>query len=252
MVTGASRGLGRAYALELAARGANLVLVARSGAALRELATTIRDRHGVKVEAIPADLAAPSAVDALAMPVDLLLNNAAYGPVGPFFGRPFEQNLRAVALNVTGLMTLTHRIGREMLARGSGGIINVASTAAFQPMPYQAGYAATKAFVLSFTEALAEETRGSGVRIMAAHPGAVDTGFFDGTTATIDPRFADSPESVAAKTLDDFARGRTVSYPGRLVHRVATWAPRALPRRAVTRITGGLNRHNGLHEAADT
>ncbi|NUT51220.1 MAG: SDR family NAD(P)-dependent oxidoreductase [Saccharothrix sp.] len=215
-------------------------------------------RHGVAVDVVPADLADPDGPASLVAAraarghrVDLLVNNAGAGSVGPFFSRPFEQALDSVRLNVTGLMALTGLVGRDMLDRGSGGIVNVASTAAFQPMPYQAGYAATKAFVLSFTEAVAEETRGTGVRVMVAHPGATATGFFDGTTATLDPRVADSPESVAARTLDDFARGRTASYPGRPLTRVGTWVARFLPRRTVTRLVAALNRKLGFHEVRD-
>ncbi len=118
-------------------------------------------------------------------------------------------------------------------------------------MPYQSSYAASKAFVLSFSEALAAELRGSGVTVMAAHPGAVATGFFDGTTATIDPRAADTPERVAARTLDDFARGRHVSYPGRVVNRVGTLVPRLLPRRTTTSLVGRLNRGLGFDHVSD-
>src|SRR5690606_18194364 len=107
-------------------------------------------------------------------------------------------------------------------ARGSGGIVNVASVAAFQPMPFQATYAASKAFVLSFSESLAEELRGSGVHVMASHPGPIDTGFFDGTTATIQSG-ADTPERIAARTLDDYAKRRAVSYPGQARYRAVTW-----------------------------
>lgn len=106
-------------------------------------------------------------------------------------------------------------------------------------------YAATKAFVLFFTEALAEELRDTGVRVMGAHPGATDTGFFDHTTAVMDPRVTDRPEVVAAQTLDDFARGKAASYPGRRLHRVSSWAPRFLPRTAVTRTVAAMNRKLG-------
>ena len=126
-------------------------------------------------------------------------------------------------------------------------------------MPYQASYAATKAFVLSFTEALAEELRGTGVHVMAAHPGAIATGFFDGTSATIDPRAADTPTAVAARTLDDYARRRAASYPGRVVNRVLTLARSAAAahrRRAVGRRVQpqpgparGRRRHLSAHAA---
>ncbi|MFG2721745.1 SDR family NAD(P)-dependent oxidoreductase [Streptomyces sp. NPDC048416] len=123
--------------------------------------------------------------------------------------------------------------------------------AAFQPMTYQASYAATKAIVLSFTEAHAEEVRGTGVRVMAAHPGALDTGFFDGTTASMDPKTTDTPADVAASTLDDCARGRSISFPGRASNRAGTWASRLLPRTTIARITGNLNRKAGFDAVRD-
>ncbi|MFJ3406491.1 SDR family NAD(P)-dependent oxidoreductase [Promicromonospora sp. NPDC090134] len=256
LVTGASRGLGTAYATELARRGSDLVLVARSAPALDELATRIRAAHDVTVTTRAVDLTDRDQVAALvhdldpaSAPVDLLVNNAGMGPAGPFLDRPFEPHQTAVDLNVSALMALTYGFGTPMAARGSGGIINVASTAAFQPMPYQASYAATKAFVLSFTEAVAEELRGTGVRVMAAHPGGTDTAFFEGTTHTMDRRFVDSPDDVARRTLDDFARGRSASYPGQRLNQVASWLPRILPRTATTRITGKLNRTLGLDAA---
>jgi len=257
LVTGASKGIGAACAHELARRGADLVLVARSAEALERLADELRIAHGVRVEVIAANLAerdGPAKVaaelESRDVHVDLLLNNAGAGSVGPFFARPFNAQLASVDLNVTGLMTLTHLLGRRMVAAGSGGIITVSSTAAFQPLAYQAVYAATKAFVLSFSEALAEELAGTGVRVMAAHPGAVATGFFDGTTATITGP-ADSPERIARQVLDDFERGRHASYPGRWVNRGQTWAARLLPRRQVAALGAWFNRKLGFDHVSD-
>jgi short-subunit dehydrogenase len=259
LVTGASKGLGVAYATELARRGTDLVLVARSQDALERLAAELRDAHGVRVDVIVADLGAtdgPAHVaDELAdrgIEVDLLLNNAGLGSAGPFFDRPLDQQLLSVGVNVSGLLALTHRLGGQMLRRGRGGIINVASTAAFQPMPYQAAYAATKSFHLSFGEALAVELRGSGLTVMTVHPGAIATGFFDGTTATIDLRVADTPERIATRTLDDFVRGRRVSFPGRSFNRVGVWAAELLPRRTTAALIGALNRKRGLDHVTDT
>ena len=257
LVTGASKGLGRAFALELARRGARVVLVARSDGDLQEVAAQIRRHGGPDAEVVTADLSAPDgpprvlrALHERGLAVDLLVNNAGSGSAGPFLGRPLEPQLRSVALNISGVLALTHALGADLAARGSGGIINVSSTAAFQPLPYQATYAATKAFVLSFTEALAEELRGSGVHVMAAHPGAIATGFFDGTSATMDPR-ADAPAAVAAKTLDDFSRRAAASYPGRAANRASTWPSRVLPRTVVARVAGGLTRRQRLHEVVD-
>ncbi|HWU57596.1 MAG TPA: SDR family oxidoreductase [Microbacteriaceae bacterium] len=258
LVTGASKGLGAAYATELARRGANLILVARSAAELDRRAASLTAAHGVAVHTFAADLTSAdstarllAALDEAGLAVDLLINNAGTGAVGPFLDRPLQPNLQSVRLNIDALMTLTQAIGRGMVSRGAGGIVNIASTAAFQPMPYQSSYAATKAFVLSFTEALAEELHGSGVRVMVAHPGATATGFFDGTSAVMEPKAADSPESVATRTLDDFARGKTASYPGRWSTRVTTWAARVLPRTTIARLTGRLNRVNGFHDVVD-
>ena len=258
LVTGASQGIGAAYARDLARRGARLVLVARTGSALRRVADVIQQTYGVDVTPVPADLAVPDGVSRLVdeldrqgHTVDLLVNNAGAGAVGPFLSTSLERNVGSVELNVIALMSLTHVLGRRMAERGHGGIVNVSSTAAFQPMPYQASYAATKAFVLSFTEALAEELRETGVRVMAAHPGATDTGFFNGTSATMNPAFTDDPEEVAARTFDAFARGAVNSYPGRAANRAASWVARALPRKTVTRLTGRLNRAMGFHLAHD-
>lgn len=256
LVTGASKGLGEALARELAARGAHLVLVARSAAPLRTLAEQLRAAHGVTAEVIVADLAAPDGAQRVAdtlserrTDVDLLINNAGIGAVGPFFTQPLEPNLQSVGLNVTGLMALTHHIGSGMLERG-GGIVNVASGAAFQPMPYQASYGATKAFVLSFTEAIAEELRGTRIRVMGAYPGATDTGFFDHTTATMDPK-AISPHHAATRILDDYSRGRTTSFPGGASDRVLASLPRLLPRSLTARLAGDVNRRAG-HDRSRT
>lgn len=258
LVTGASKGLGRALALELARRGAQLILVARSEGQLHELATEIRQRHGGQdAEVIVGDLIAPGGPQQIlrelsdrGLTVDLLVNNAGAGDAGAFLRRPLEPQLRTIELNVNGLLALTHAIGGELVARGSGGIINVASVAGFQPMPFQATYAASKAFVLSFSESLAEELRGSGVHVMASHPGPIDTGFFDGTTATMQTG-ADTPERIAARTLDDYAKRRAASYPGRPRYRVVTWIARLLPRAAAARVTGTVNRRLRYDEVLD-
>ncbi|MCP2265528.1 SDR family NAD(P)-dependent oxidoreductase [Promicromonospora thailandica] len=255
LITGASKGIGEAFALELAERGADLVLVARSLEPLEKLAGRIRADHGVRVDTIAADLGRPGGVDELTrtvdergLRIDLLVNNAGMGTFGPFLGRPLGPNTVSVDLNVTALMALAHHFGAAMLERNAGGIINVASAAAFQPMPYQASYGASKAFVLSFTEALAEELRGTGVRVMAAHPGPVRTGFFDDTTATMNPR-AVSPQRIATNTLNDFARARPMSFPGGLTDRALATVSRFLPRSTVARLSGEYNRRAGHDQA---
>lgn len=256
LITGATKGIGRALARELARRGADLILVARSEPDLRQVAGDIRSRHDVTVHTIAADLGTPGGTDRLlaeldGRTVDLLINNAGIGTAGPFLDGTLARHHSSIDLNITGLTTLTYELGRSMVARGTGGIVNVASTAAFQPMPYQASYAATKAFVLSFTEALAAELRGTGVHVMAAHPGGTETSFFDTSTASINSAFTDSAERVAADILDDYAKQRAASYPGRSTNRAITVVSRFLPRRTVTTLTAALNRKLNLHTARD-
>ncbi len=257
LITGASKGIGEELARALAARGARLVLVARSATRLDEVAEQLRARGADRVDVIAADLfnretarSVTEELDARGLTVDILFNNAGLGAVGPFLDRPLAHDLGSVDLNITAILGLTHELGGRMKQRGAGGIINVASAAAFQPMPYQASYGASKAYVLSFTEALAEELRGSGVRVMVAHPGPVKTGFFDSTTARIDPR-AVSPAQIATRILDDFVRGRSTSFPGRFSDRATALVPRLLPRAVIARVVGNLNRKNGYDHVED-
>jgi short-subunit dehydrogenase len=258
LVTGASKGLGRALALELARRGARLILVARSEGQLRELATEIRQRHGGQdTEVIAGDLIAPDGPQQIlrelsdrGLTVDLLVNNAGAGDSGAIHPRPHQPQLRTIPHNLNRLRALTPPHRGELVARGSGGIINVASVAGFLPMPFQATYAASKAFVLSFSESLAEELHGSGVHVMASHPGPINTGFFDGTTATMQTG-ADTPERIAARTLDDYARRRAASYPGQPRYRFVTWIGRVLPRVAAARVAGAVNRRLHYDEVVD-
>lgn len=254
LVTGASKGLGKAYAEELARRGANLVLVARSGALLNELADRLRATNNTRVEVIQADLAETAAPFSLLrelqrrdIDVDLLVNNVGIGAVGQFLKQPLEQQLLTVQVNISGVVALTHLIGKTMVARRTGGIINVASNGAFQPMPYQATYAATKSFLLMFSEALAEEVSGTGVGVMVACPGPTATQFFDGSTIILPPKTMDAPEDIARQTLDDFTRGKVVSYPGRRSTWINTLASRFLPRTTVTKIAGRITRKAGFN-----
>ncbi|WP_198942825.1 SDR family NAD(P)-dependent oxidoreductase [Actinophytocola xanthii] len=257
-MTGASRGLGRAFALDLAQRGARLVLLARSAGTLRQVAEEIRERTGgAAPQVIVADLATPDGpkqavreLKALGVPLDLLVNNAAIGTQGSFLARDLEPQLRAVAVNAGGMLALTHPIAADMVARGSGGIIVVTSGAAFSPMGYLASYGATKAFQLYFTEALAEELRGTGIQVMGAHVSNMDTTFGEGPTAAVDPK-ADQPSDVAARVLDDFARGRAASYPGSFMNRVLTWPSRVLPRVTVARVATAYARKRGLDKVVE-
>ena len=183
LVTGASSGLGEQFARQLAARGSNLVLVARSADRLAALADELRARHRVTATAMPADLSLADDVSRVAAAaattkVDVLVNNAGFGTYGTFAGLDANREHDEVMVNAVAVVDLAHAVLPGMLASRRGGIITVASSIAFQPSPGQAVYGATKAFALAFSEALWAETRGSGVRILALCPGPVATGFF--------------------------------------------------------------------------
>ena len=177
VVTGASSGLGRGLAARLADRGMSLVLTGRNEARLDEVAHQIRRAApGVKVETVAADLSTRSGVSALLdhvgdRPIEVLVNNAGFGSYGPFAEADPDREADEVAVDVSAVVALARAFLPGMLARGSGGILNVASTIAFQPAPYQAVYGASKAFVLSFSQALWAEARAAGVAVTALCPG---------------------------------------------------------------------------------
>ncbi|MDP9073073.1 MAG: SDR family oxidoreductase, partial [Actinomycetota bacterium] len=182
LVTGASSGIGAVFADQLAARGANLILVARSTDALEELAARLRQAYRVDVQVRTTDLGDLAARHHLlasldGITVDLLVNNAGFASHGGFVDLPIDRELGQVEVNCSAVVHLSRILLPPMLARGRGGIVNVASTAGLVPCPNMATYGATKAFVVSFSEAISVECRGSGVRILAFCPGAVATNF---------------------------------------------------------------------------
>jgi uncharacterized protein len=244
LVTGASSGIGAAFARELARRGADLVLVARSQDKLTALADELSASFGVAADVAVADLANPSAADDLAaelrgrdLQIDILVNNAGFGLFALLHQADGASLADMIRVNVGALVDLTRLYLPAMLERGRGAVINVASTAAFQPVPHMAVYGATKAFVLSFTEALWAETRDSGVRVTAICPGSTDTGFFDiaGEDAQVGRRM--SPERVVNATLRALDRRASTVVPG-----AGNWllanSSRLAPRQLVARIAG--------------
>jgi len=224
LVTGASAGIGRAFAQQLAARGTDLVLVARDGARLEELATELRSRAGVAVECRAADLLDPAGLEAVAsrvaaddQPVDLLVNNAGMGTFGHFATLDGERELDEVRLNVVALVRLTHAALGAMEARGSGAVVNVSSIAGYQPAPDSATYGATKAFVNSFSHALHEEARAKGVHVMALCPGYTRTEFHERAglgVSHLPEMLWQSADEVVRVALRDLDRHRSVSIPG--------------------------------------
>jgi len=184
LITGASAGIGVDLAACFAKDGYDLIITARTEAALRDVADRISKAHGVKVTPITCDLGAPGGGARLAadiaqrgLAVDVLVNNASFGFTGPFAEAPIDQHLGMIDLNVRAVTELTHIYWKSMLTKKRGGILNVASTAAFQPGPLMSVYYASKAFVLSFTEALWEEARGTGVHVSALCPGPTVSSF---------------------------------------------------------------------------
>ncbi|MFS0695946.1 SDR family NAD(P)-dependent oxidoreductase [Streptomyces nitrosporeus] len=223
LVTGASSGLGAEFAVRLAARGHDLVLVARSEDRLTTLAERLAAKYGVRAHVLPQDLAEPDAArrvaDRLAargLSVDLLVNNAGFGTCGRFEEIDADRDHDQLMVNVVALVGLTHALLPGMLERGTGAVVNVASTAAFQPAPYFAVYGAAKAFVLDFGLALRQEYRRRGIRVLTLCPGPVDTPFFDviGTRDAAVNGSMTTPEPVVRAALRALDRDRGYVAPG--------------------------------------
>jgi short-subunit dehydrogenase len=219
VITGASSGLGAIFADQLAKRGHSLVLAGRDEARLKAVAHQV----GGNAEVVVGDLGTDAGIDALVThldgrEIDVLVNNAGFGTYGPFAEIDAGREHELVAVNVDALVRLTHAVLPDMLARGRGGILNVASTIAFQPGTYQATYGASKAFVLSLSQALWAETRGAGVTVTALCPGPTRTGFVDALGSDVSHtaiyRRLAAPEPVVAAGLRALDRGRAVVVPG--------------------------------------
>ncbi|HMH58048.1 MAG TPA: SDR family oxidoreductase [Galbitalea sp.] len=250
LVTGASSGLGAEFASQLAARGANLILVARRAERLEALKADLLAKHGVIVNVIPTDLAAAGASSALAakitklgLPVHSLINNAGFGSHNRFEDEDADRVHEEVALNVAAVVDLSKVFYTELLQHGTGVLVNVASTAAFQPVPRMAVYGASKAFVLSFTEALWFEARPSGLKVIALCPGATATEFFDvaGPEArTGRVQSASTVVGIALRALD--RRNPPPSVVTGFTNVAATIAERLMPRRALVSAVGRLTR----------
>jgi short-subunit dehydrogenase len=253
LITGASTGIGRELALLAASRGRSLVLVARSEDKLEELARTVSDGNGVRAESIALDLSEPEAPEALAreiqrrdITIEVLVNNAGFGSLGRFHETGVERQLEMLRLNVLALTHLTHLFLGPMLARRRGRILNVASTAGLQPGPYMAVYYASKAYVLSFSEALAEELRGTGVTSTALLPGPTRTEFQSradmAESRLVRFGMADA-RSVAEAGYRGMEAGKVVVIPG-ITNKAGSLLVRVSPRAAVRRVVSWLNRGN--------
>lgn len=249
LVTGASSGLGAEFARQLAARGSDLILVARSADRMTTFADELRSTYHVDVTTVPADLSVADDVGrvvelAASTPVHLLVNNAGFGSYGDFAGLDATRERAQVMVNVAAVVDLAHSVLPGMLSRRAGGIITIASTIAFQPSPLQAVYGASKAFDLAFSEALWAETRGSGVRIVALCPGPTATGYLAGlgddraTTSRI-YRHAGNPADVVRAGLSGLDRDDMTVIPG-LRNRVIAEGYRFFPRTVMARVSGRM------------
>ena len=223
LITGASSGIGEAFARRLAAQRHDLVLVARSEKALHELCDELMLEHGVTAHYVVLDLTQPDAdvrlfeeTERHGFEIDWLINNAGFGSIGDFQALDLDHELRMIDLNVRSLVALTHRYLVKMRERGSGTIINVSSAAGFQPIPFMATYAATKSFVSSFSEAIAEENRPFGIRVLVLCPGPTKTNFFAASKIDnpIKIKGQQTSEEVVETALKAVKRGRTKVVSG--------------------------------------
>lgn len=249
LITGASSGIGAAFAREVARRGSNLILIARRTDRLTALATELHAAHGTKIEVISADLSRPGAVDDIVTEVQrrgvhvtAVVNNAGFGDHGHVHEQDQSRLREMVDLNVGALVELS-RAFLPTLRQGTGYLVNVASMAAYQPIPNLAVYAATKAFVLSFTEALWQETRDTDLRVLCLSPGLTNTEFLDvaGEGAAGGTTRMQTPQQVVATALRALDRERSVpsTVSGRL-NGITTNLTRFFPRRAVVQVVARL------------
>ncbi|MBT2255735.1 SDR family NAD(P)-dependent oxidoreductase [Priestia megaterium] len=243
-ITGASGGIGKELANRFAKDGYNMVLVARSEGKLAELAKEYREAYDVQVTVYAKDVSLPGVAEEIAsdlkkkeITVDYLVNNAGFGLYGEFLETQLEQEMNMIDVNIKALTIMTKLFLPDMVKRRRGGVMNVASVGAFYPGPLMSVYFATKAYVLSFTEALENELSGTGVTVTALCPGPTATGFTGraelGSSKLYKSGVMEVGE-VADEAYRDFLRGKTLIIPG-AVHRFITSLPRLLPRKAMTR-----------------
>jgi short-subunit dehydrogenase len=250
LITGASSGIGRELAGLFAADKAHLILVARSRDRLDEVAAQLRQAHGIEVQVVPMDLARPESprelfeqLTAQGTSVDVLVNNAGFGALGAFAELPLERQRDMIQVNIMSLVELTRLFLPGMLQRRRGGVLNVGSTAGFQPGPNMAIYYASKAFVNHFSEALAEEVRGSGVAVTCLAPGATETGFAGAAGMENAVLFKSGAvmdvKTVAQSGYRAFRRSRVLIVPG-VRNKLLAFSVRLAPRSLVRKIAKSM------------
>lgn len=248
LITGASSGIGYEFARLFASHGNSLILVARTSAKLEEMKQDLEKRHSIQVVVLPIDLSLPDAAQRIfdyvkkkGLQVDVLINNAGLGDYGRFSEASWDKQAEMIQVNVTALTQLTHLFLPGMLERKSGKIMNVASTAAFQPGPLMSVYYATKAYVLHFTEAISNELRGTSVQVTALCPGPTESGFqvaakLDGSRLVAQRKLPTSAE-VAEYGYRALEEGAVVAIPG-FSNRALVWSLRLMPRSLVRILVG--------------
>ncbi|MFD2669990.1 SDR family NAD(P)-dependent oxidoreductase [Marinicrinis sediminis] len=253
LITGASTGIGREYAFALAEKGYDLVLVARSRDKLDALAHELKKTYKRNIHVIVKDLSIASAPEEIYVElkdrqwqIDMLINNAGAGSTGQLLERSLVQNQQQVMLNVNAVVNMTHLFLQDMVARKQGDVINVASMASFQPIPYMSIYAATKSFVLSFTEGLHEEYSQHGIRVIAVCPGNTQTQFFDQAPDSIKVGKMRSSRQVVETSFKGLRRNQSYIVDGKM-NKLLSELPRFLPRRWISKMSARLMKKTMSH-----
>jgi len=257
LITGASSGIGEAFAKQLAHQGANLILTARTESDLINVASALScDYPHIKIHTIPLDLSEVNAAkqlfqqtNELGLSIDYLINNAGFGQFCVFSDTHFETYHRMLMLNINALVELTHLYLPSMIAKNSGGIINVASIGSFQPLPYQAVYGASKAFVLSFSEALTGELLGTKLRVMALCPGTTASRFMEKANADTTKMTLAPADQVVKSALTAYANNRMVTVSG-CMNYIVSLIPRLVSRKKTVKIVVNMFKDNIIGRSA--
>jgi short-subunit dehydrogenase len=257
LITGASSGIGKEFAKQFASKGANLILTARTHSDLLNLAEDLTSQHkNIMIKTIPADLSEQDGsrklwdkINDLELSIDYLINNAGFGKFCEFSGESFETYHKMLTLNINALVELTHLCLPTMKERNAGGIINVASTASFQPLPYQAVYGASKAFVLSFSEALTGELLDCNVRVMALCPGTTESRFMETANADTSRMDLASPSEVVSAALIAYDENKMYKVPGKKNY-LMSLIPRLVSRKRTVKIVVNMFKDSVLGKLA--
>ncbi|MFT4776909.1 MAG: short-subunit dehydrogenase [Oleispira sp.] len=257
LITGASSGIGKEFATQLASKGANLILTARTHSDLINLAEELESKHkNIWIKTIPADLSELNGsralfenINDLDLSVDYLINNAGFGKFCEFSGESFETYHKMMMLNINALVELTHLCLPTLINKNSGGVINVASIGSFQPLPYQTVYGASKAFVLSFSEALTGELLDTNIRVMALCPGTTESRFMENANADTSNMNLAPASKVVSSALTAFTKNRMYTVSGTINYLVSL-IPRLVSRKRTVKIVASMFKDNVLGKSA--